>query len=125
MRYINASEDYPSRRTLAEDAGFDPQPGDGEQPAMTDAEYEALPVDHPMKARLARWAHQGSIEGCTQCGERCDRCDDRMCSQWGPEPRACGTTCADCPCSCTACLDARADRAADTLRHIEREKSAS
>lgn len=33
MRYINASEDYPSRLTLAEMRGFDPNPDDIAPPA--------------------------------------------------------------------------------------------
>lgn len=59
--------------------------------------------------------------GVVDCGEvRCDRCDERM-TCLGPEPRACGTTCGDCPCSCTACLQVREELRADTFRHIERE----
>lgn len=123
MRFRSATEDHPSRLTIAEEAGFDPQPGDGEQPAMTDAEYEALPADNPTKVRMARWTHQGSPVGCERCGTRCDVCDDRMCERWGPEPRACGTTCDECPCDCTACLDRRADERAELLRQIEKESS--
>ena len=76
----------------------------------------------PITPAIARWAHQGSPTGCEDCGERCDTCQDRMCSHWGPEPRSCGTTCGDCPCDCTACWDARIDLRAELLRQIEREK---
>lgn len=69
-------------------------------------------------------AHEAQCQPCAE-GSRCDTCGDRLCDLNGPEPRACGTTCADCPCSCTACLDARADRVAETLRHIERERNLS
>lgn len=59
--------------------------------------------------------------GVEDCGEiRCDRCDERM-TCTGPEPRACGTTCADCPCDCQGCLDQRADMRADLLQQLERE----
>lgn len=60
---------------------------------------------------------------CQPCADqtRCDRCDERMCSDFGPEPRACGTTCADCPCDCTACLLEREDMRAELADQIERE----
>lgn len=56
------------------------------------------------------------------CGVRCDRCNERMCEWFGPEPRSCSTTCTDCECDCTACWDARIDLRDELLRQIEREK---
>ena len=60
---------------------------------------------------------------CVPCAEgaRCDDCGDRMCAEFGPEPRACFVTCADCPCSCAACLDQRADLRADLLHKLAGE----
>lgn len=55
------------------------------------------------------------------CGERCDRCQERTCSLFGPEPRACGVTCADCPCDCAACTAAREDARNDLLHRIQGE----
>jgi hypothetical protein len=61
--------------------------------------------------------------GVTDCGEvRCDRCGDRM-TCTGPEPRACGTTCADCPCDCPACVHVREDMRAELMHKIERESA--
>ena len=54
------------------------------------------------------------------CGTRCDRCDERM-TCTGPEPRACGVTCGDCPCPCRACLDQREDMRAELLATLARE----
>lgn len=59
---------------------------------------------------------------CRGHGERCSDCDERMCSEYGPEPRACGTTCGDCPCDCTACRDEAEDREMERLVLIERER---
>lgn len=59
----------------------------------------------------------------TDCGEiRCDTCDERM-TCLGPEPRACGVTCADCPCSCTSCLLQRQDMREDLLNRLERDSA--
>lgn len=58
-----------------------------------------------------------------RCGIRCDRCDERMCAIDGPEPRACGVTCADCSCDCQKCTAAREDMRAELRRQIEREAS--
>jgi hypothetical protein len=110
-----------SKRDAAETAGFDPADDRGSQPAYTTAEWDALPLSHPSKLRVTRWVHQGSRDGCELCGERCDRCGDRMCSQWGPEPRACGVTCVDCGCDCPTCFMAREEMRADLLHRIERE----
>mgnify|MGYP006348952869 CR=1 FL=1 len=62
-------------------------------------------------------------EPCDSCAEgaRCDRCGDRLCSDFGPEPRVCATTCANCPCDCTSCLLARADMIAEAVALVERE----
>lgn len=57
----------------------------------------------------------------TDCGiARCDSCNERM-TCLGPEPRACGVTCGDCPCSCTACLDQRADMREELINQLERD----
>lgn len=95
------------------DRGFDPGEDYGRQPVAD--------PDAPLSPRIVRWVHQGSPEGCQDCGERCDTCDDRMCSHWGPEPRACGTTCGDCPCSCTSCAEAAQDRQDDRAYEIARD----
>lgn len=64
-------------------------------------------------------------EPCDSCAEgaRCDNpeCGERMCSDFGPEPRVCGTTCADCPCNCQGCLDVRDDLAMELACEIERD----
>src|SRR5690349_6276377 len=60
--------------------------------------------------------HRRELDGDDRCGTRCDRCDDRTCQIDGPELRACGVTCVDCPCSCTACERQREDMRAD-LQH--------
>lgn len=78
-----------TRRDLAEAAGFDPQPGDGDQPV---GPWTSSP-------RIARHEHDTSRYGCRSCGVRCDVCDERMCSEFGPEPAArCDAhpTCVDC-----------------------------
>lgn len=74
-------------RARAEERGHEPHPDDLQPPIG------------PVSPRLAQWAHQGSPEGCKDCGVRCDICGDRMCSKWGPEPAArCDAhpTCVDC-----------------------------
>lgn len=60
---------------------------------------------------------------CNPCANdvRCDDCGERMCQTNGPDPRACGVTCADCPCSCTRCRDARWDAEIDAANQYERE----
>lgn len=60
---------------------------------------------------------------CNSCAEglRCDTCGERICEMNGPEPRACGTTCGDCPCGCDACWDARIDLRAELLRQLEKD----
>lgn len=125
QEHIDAADFEPqlSRRDRALAEGYDPSPDDNCQPAMTPAEYDALPVDHPMKVRTARWAHQGSPTGCADCGTRCERCDDRMCRRWGPEPQAgCETVCVDCPqCPCLACHDARWDALIDREAQFSRD----
>lgn len=51
---------------------------------------------------------------CEACGERCDVCDERMCSEDGPEPvitcdaHRCCVDCDDVALTCTACAAARA-----------------
>lgn len=56
-----------------------------------------------------------------RCGARCWVCDDRMCAVYGPEPRACGTTCADCPCDCTSCLRVRHELRAAVMAQVAKE----
>lgn len=114
-------EPHQSKRDLAESAGFDPGEDHGGQPVMAPGEWDALPSDHPRKKRMARWTHQRSVEGCANCGERCDACGDRMCAQWGPEPRACSTVCVECRCDCETCTHVREDMRADLLHRIQGE----
>jgi hypothetical protein len=122
IRWASPADDHPSSKTdQAIDAGWDPGEDHGGQPVYTAAEWDALPQTHPSKLRVTRWVHQGSVNGCEDCGERCGRCGDRMCEQWGPEPRACRVTCADCPCDCPTCFMAREELRADLLRKIEGE----
>lgn len=67
-------------------------------------------------------AFDGTHRAPSHCGEeRCDRCNERMCETCGPEPRACGVTCADCPCDCQACLDRRQDERDELLATMARE----
>lgn len=101
-------EPYSSSRERAYDAGFDPVAGDGVQPVMAPGEWDALPSDDPSKRRMARWTHQGSPNGCDNCGERCQVCNDRMCATWGPEPTPrcpAHPTCVECaePPTCIEC----------------------
>lgn len=65
------------------------------------------------------------LDVCQPCADnaRCETCDERMCAEYGPEPRACGTTCAACRCDCTPCRDARDDLRAELLSQFEREAS--
>lgn len=56
-----------------------------------------------------------------RCGTRCDGCDERTCALYGPELRACGVTCAECPCDCTACQRQKDDLHAEVIRMIERD----
>lgn len=107
------------RELLAERA--DLHRDDLSQPVMAVDEWDTLPRDHPTKVNVAHHEHDTSSLGCRSCGERCDDCGDRMCDEFGPEPRACGTTCADCPCNCEGCLDVRADLAMELASEIERD----
>lgn len=56
-----------------------------------------------------------------RCGDRCHRCNERMCAVDGPEPRACVTTCVDCPCDCPTCFKVREEMRADLMHQIEKE----
>ena len=59
--------------------------------------------------------------GVEDCGEiRCDTCRERM-TCTGPEPRACGTTCGDCPCPCVSCAEAAQDYQDDRAYQIARD----
>lgn len=84
------------------DRGFDPGEDHGDQ------------TTGPMTPRIVRWVHQGSPEGCQDCGRRCDLCEDRTCTKWGPasEP-TCGAhfVCEDCAADnhCRECQQARED----------------
>lgn len=74
---------------------------------------------HDVVTRIA-WRY---LDDCIPCAESatCDDCEERLCSVNGPEPRPCGTTCTDCPCSCQKCLDARADLRTDLANQIDRD----
>ncbi len=98
-------------------------------PDMTGVDFinrffvDAQGIDPDELVTRIEWRYLVDDAPCQPCADnlRCDDCHERMCEVNGPEPRPCGTTCAECPCSCQGCLDARADRVADTLRHIERD----
>lgn len=122
IRWAAPTPEHPhSKLDDAISRGFDPHEDQGGQPVMAPGEWDALPSDHPSKRQMARWTHQGSATGCEHCGERCSDCQDRMCSQWGPEPRACSTVCVECRCDCQKCTEAREDTRADLLHQIERD----
>lgn len=56
-----------------------------------------------------------------ECGDRrCIDCTERMTCH-GPEPRACGDICVDCPCDCQTCAHVRADLRAELMAQIARE----
>lgn len=119
--WADAARDMPqmSRHDLALEAGFDPHPDDLLPPP---AHHNLAADDEWMVALRASTVQAEHLtDGCRGCGERCDRCDERMCSEFGPEPRACGTTCADCPCDCTACWDARIDLRAELERQLQKD----
>ena len=99
-------------------AGFDPD-------TVRADRYPGPPLDEAWQGALdgaiAEVKHMRC--GVEDCGNRrCDTCGDRMVCT-GPEPRACGTTCVDCPCDCTACQHVREDMRAELLRKIEKEAS--
>lgn len=77
---------------------------------------------HALDRSLEIVAHLKADDcGVPGCGViRCDRCDERMVCV-GPEPRACGTTCVDCDCSCDTCLMVREEMRAELQCKIERE----
>lgn len=57
------------------------------------------------------------------CGDRCEgECGERMCAVYGPEPRACGSTCCECSCLCETCVHVREDMRADLLHRIQGEE---
>ena len=64
--------------------------------------------------------HQGSPNGCDNCGTRCEICHDRMCATYGPAPVVtCSAhpTCEDCDDGTNPCRDCatirRATKAAE------------
>lgn len=109
----------PPRPGSVDDAlsrGFDPDSlkHDRATPEPLDDEWQAA-LDGALE--IVRHMRCGVVD----CGEiRCDTCSERM-TCTGPEPRACGTTCADCPCDCQGCLDQRQDLRDDLLRQLERD----
>lgn len=112
-----------SKLDEAIDRGFDP--GERDHPP---AAHLDLAADDPWAIALSVSVEEaqrlrGGHEDCgvVDCGEvRCSTCDERM-TCLGPEPRACGTTCGDCPCDCSGCLLVREDMRADLLQQLERE----
>lgn len=112
-------EPTPPRPGSLDDAtarGFDPDSvrHDRATPEPLTPEWQAALDGAVEQARHLRC-------GVEDCGEvRCWDCDERMSCQ-GPEPRACGTTCCDCRCECTACLRAREDMRDELLNLLERE----
>lgn len=102
----------------ARDRGFDPE-------SVTHDRVTPEPLDDvwqkALDASIAA-AHERRYDcEVADCGEvRCDSCSERM-TCLGPEPRICGTTCADCPCDCSGCLSVRQDLRDELLRQLERE----
>lgn len=100
------------------DRGWDPESIKHDQmaPEPLTPEWQTM-----IEAAITTAKHLAQEEDDYRCGTRCDRCDERMCAIDGPEPRACGVTCADCPCSCLACLEAQAELRAEVAEQIERD----
>lgn len=119
-RLARDDEQHYTRRDVAEAAGFDPHPDDLLPPA---AHLMAAPGVEPLSAFAACVEAARHVNTCQPCADtlRCDVCHDRMCDEFGPEPRACGTTCGDCPCDCTGCIDARNDLRAELQRQLEKD----
>ena len=110
---------YGGWRSDAELNGFDPHPDDLKPPAAHLLAGEGVDVLAAFDAEIKALRHLCAEDDI--CGERCSDCDERMCATYGPEPRACQMTCADCACSCQACFDQREDMRADLLHRLERD----
>lgn len=103
-----------------------------DQPATDPHQWPPITAD-TLRAALTATHHADDktaldrgLAGCgvEDCGDiRCDRCTERM-TCTGPEPRACGVTCADCPCDCPPCAQRAQDRAADLAYDVAREAGA-
>lgn len=117
-------EQHYDRRDLAEMRGFDPNPDDLLPPAQHLMPAPGVDAMTAFAAEVEAAREAAHAEWCGEsCGERCDTCQERMCATNGPEPRACGLTCGDCPCSCMSCEDQRRDLRAELEAQIEREAS--
>lgn len=118
---IHAGFPLPERPTLAEalDRGYDPHAPTHHHvtPEPLSDEWQAALDGSAMNAEHRRDDDLND----PSCGERCDSCDDRMCAVYGPEPRACGTTCCDCPCDCTSCVRVRHEMRAEVMAQIQKE----
>lgn len=80
-------------------------------------------TEHDIVTRI-EWRYLDDCEPCAESA-RCDGCGRLMCEFAGPEPRACGTTCAGCPCPCGRCIDARDDARMELLCQLERDARAT
>lgn len=109
-----------SRLTRAEEAGYDPHPDDKLPPAAHLMPAPGVDVLGVFAAEVEAARHLNLCQPCAD-NSRCDTCGDRMCAEMGPEPRACGVTCCDCPCDCTGCREKRDDLRADLLRQLEKD----
>lgn len=123
MNHGDRFEPTPPRPGSLDDAqarGFDTDSVNHDRvPVEVTAEMRALVAGSLLSIRHRRDNELAD----DHCGERCEKCWDRMCAVNGPEPRACATTCTDCPCSCPTCFKVREEMRADLQRHIEREGS--
>lgn len=111
----------PQSRDEADDRGFDPKSAEHDRltPDPLDERWETWLND---SVRAAQHRREPTFED-DRCGTRCDTCDERTCAIYGPELRACGVTCCDCPCSCTACQRTKEDLHAEVVRMIERDRA--
>lgn len=114
-------EPTPPRPGSLDDAqarGFDPKTVEHDRvPVEVTAQMRAM-----VGAALMNMRHRRQDDLMDDhCGERCLSCNDRMCAVYGPEPRACGTTCVDCPCSCDTCLMVREEYRAELMHQIQKE----
>ena len=109
------------RLDAAQMRGFDPDSVQHDRaPVEVTAEMRALVGAALMNVRHRR---QDDLMD-DHCGERCQGdCGERMCAVYGPEPRACTTTCVDCDCSCDTCLMVREEMRAELMHQIQKENS--
>lgn len=110
----------PRSRDEADDRGFDPKSAEHDRvtPEPLGEEWQAW-LDGSVRAAQHRRDPEMVDD---RCGTRCWDCQERMCAIDGPEPRACGVTCADCKCSCTACERTQQEMRAEVARKVYGEE---